>query len=117
MKVKEPTSEFTFISAQDDELGMTHVKLQQQVKGVTVYGAYVMIHGQNKNYDFLNGSYFPTIDLDKTTPSFDIQMSKTIVRNELGEKPEYTDNIKLLFENYNDDAKLVVYPVLPAAGS
>ena len=110
MKIKEPTREFTFISAQDDELGMTHIKLQQQVKGVPVYGAYVMIHGQNKNYDFLNGSYFPTINLDKTTPSFDIQMSKTIVRNELGEKPEYTDNIKLLFENYNDDAKLVVYP-------
>jgi Zn-dependent metalloprotease len=110
MKIKEPTNEFTLISAQDDELGMTHVKLQQQVKGVPVYGAYVMVHGQNQNYDFLNGTYFPTIDLDKTTPSFDTQMSKNIVRNELGEKPDYSDNIKLLFENYNDDSKLVVYP-------
>jgi len=110
MKIKDPSNEFTLISVQDDELGMTHVKFQQQVKGLPVYGAYIMIHGQNQNFDFLNGSYFSTIDLDKTTPSFDIQMSKSIVRNELGVKPEYSDNIKSLFENYIDESKLVVYP-------
>jgi len=110
MKIKNPNNEFSLISAQEDDLGMTHIKLQQQVNGIPVYGAYVMVHGQNQTFDFLNGTYFPTIELEKTSPSYDMEQSKIIVRNELGEKPIYTDNVKLLFENYKEDSELVVYP-------
>lgn len=110
MRIKNPLNEFAFISTEEDELGMTHIKLQQQVNGIPVYGANIMIHGENQNFDFLNGTYFPTIKMEKTAPSFDIDQSKVIVRNEIGEKPEYTENINLLFNNNNDDSKLVIYP-------
>ncbi|WP_439882160.1 M4 family metallopeptidase [Pontibacter sp. MBLB2868] len=68
LQVVDPKSEFEVTSVSKDELGQTHVRLQQKYKGVPVYGAQLITHTQNNQISLLNGRHFSTPKVD-TTPS------------------------------------------------
>jgi Zn-dependent metalloprotease len=110
MKIKNPDQEFVVKSVETDDLGMTHVRMQQQVKGIAVYGTEVIIHGKNNNFDFLNGSYFPTIENINIMPALDQIKCLKIVADNISEKPAYADDVKMLFKNLKEKAEMVIYP-------
>ena len=60
MNIGRPDKEFVARAASKDELGMTHVKLDQQWDGIPVYGAQVAIHFNERNEPVqVNGVYAP----------------------------------------------------------
>ena len=109
MKIKNPAEEFVIKSVETDELGTTHVKAHQQFNGISIYGTEIIVHGKNLNFDFLNGSYFPTIANINTQPTIDQARCKKIVEENISIKPQYTENVKLLFKNIQDKVELVIY--------
>lgn len=61
MNVRDPATEFVAQPASHDELGMTHVKFDQQWNGLPVYGAQVVVHFNRENEPMqVNGGYVAT---------------------------------------------------------
>lgn len=59
-----PAEELVLLSEGKDELGMSHVSLSQQYKGIPVFGSELAVHVSAANKIMaVNGSYFPNIDL------------------------------------------------------
>ncbi len=110
MKIKDPSNEFSVESTQTDDLGITHVKLQQKVKNIDVYGAEIMIHGSDQAFDFLNGSYFPTIEMENVTPSFTNDIALIHCINDMGEIQTYKHETDPIFGQLKTSNKLVIYP-------
>lgn len=110
MKIKDPSNEFSIQSTSTDDLGYTHVKLQQKVKNIDVYGAEIIIHGSDQTFDFLNGSYFPTIDMENVTPSLDSELALDYCRSDMGETKMQKHSNDPIFGNLKTNNKLVIYP-------
>jgi Zn-dependent metalloprotease len=110
MKINDPTNEFNVLSTHNDELGMTHVKLQQKIKNVAVYGAQIIIHGTYQTFDFLNGSYYPTIEMSTVTPSFSEDVALQHCMSDLGEIKKYDYEKDPVFKDLKTTNELVIYP-------
>ena len=64
LRLKNPVQELTLERVSSDELGMTHIRMQQQYHGVPVWGAQISIHfDRNSDPFLLTGVYTPTPDL------------------------------------------------------
>ncbi len=109
MKIKNPLKEFVIKSVQTDELGTMHVRANQQMNDIPIYGTEIILHGKNLNFDFMNGSYFPTIENINTLPTINQHECKNIVENSIKSKPGYAENVKMLFRNLKDEAELMIY--------
>ena len=57
------------LNEKTDELGHTHFKIQQQYKGVKVYGGEVWLHGSSGKINLFNGRYRPTPTLENIQPT------------------------------------------------
>ena len=65
----DPASEFILVSEKSDSIGMTHVKFQQHVQDVPVYGAEMVFHfRQNGSLSSVNGAYLRNLSTVVTTP-------------------------------------------------
>ncbi len=89
MNIKNPSQEFKILKDVTDKMNHRHVKFQQQVGGVPIFGAEIVIHGENGKFETMNGRYFPTQKLN-TKPS----ISEQKLNNNL---EEYVDT-KVLYE-------------------
>ncbi|MBK8051809.1 MAG: M4 family metallopeptidase [Saprospiraceae bacterium] len=110
MKINQPEKEFSITSVETDELGMTHVRTRQEKDGVPVYGAEVLMHGRNNSFDFLNGTFYPSIEDLNTKPSLNPALAKQIVEKNLESISAYSDEVKMLFKGIKENSELVVYP-------
>jgi Zn-dependent metalloprotease len=109
MQIKEPTQEFKIKSIEQDALEMTHVRLQQMVKGLPVYGAEIIIHGEGQNFDFLNGTYFPTIEMENVTPVYESHQTISIAETDLGGAVKYENEVSNVGD-LTPKSNLVIYP-------
>lgn len=109
MKIEAPSEEFVISRTETDALHMTHVRLQQHVKGVPVYGAEVIIHGESNRFNFLNGTYFPTIKMESVLPSLKTEEAVHVTVTDLGEMINYDHEIKAAGD-MTPVTNLVIYP-------
>ncbi len=68
MQIEKAAQEFVTHKVETDEIGMTHIRLQQVFKGIPVYGSEVMLHEKNGHIRSLNGRYFPTPKVENLNP-------------------------------------------------
>jgi bacillolysin len=81
--LKDPEHELKVISNETDELGMTHVKYQQEVNGVKIFHGQLIVHfNSDGSIESINGTYYPTPELN-TTPAIDIQTAIGIGKSKL----------------------------------
>jgi bacillolysin len=74
LKITNPKEEFRILNEQTDDLGFSHIKVQQVFKNVPIYGAEAIIHTNKAGVvETLNGRVFPTLT---------INVSATIVGSE-----------------------------------
>ncbi|GEM_PF-3817910 len=75
LNIREPVEGFFAEKVTRDELGMTHVVLQQQYHGAPVWGAEIGVHYNKNNEPIqLSGVYAPTpINMDGSQPEIDRQ--------------------------------------------
>ncbi len=66
MQLPDAQDMFKVQSVDRDDLGMVHVRMQQVFQSIPVFGGQVILHGDDKGFDFLNGRYFL---IGNSTPS------------------------------------------------
>ncbi len=110
--IAEPPAEFVVKSAETDQLGNTHVRLEQVYLGVPVYGGEVIAHTRNGSFEMLNGRYYPTPQIATVVPAVDAARAVESVKKSIGLeniKPgPVTDELKL-FKSEPFKADLVIY--------
>jgi len=109
MKMKNVQESFKLISMVKDDLGLNHVKFKQMFKGVQVYGAEIIIHGDEAGFDFLNGVYFADVFLENVVPNITKDKADIIVQSDLGELTEYDFEIDNLLPHERVKSSLVIY--------
>jgi bacillolysin len=87
MQIKNSADEFVEYNRQTDDLGITHVRMQQTWSGYKVWGAQIVVHEQNGKVNRMNGRYFPTPTLDLTQANISepqaIQIAKADVETKI----------------------------------
>jgi bacillolysin len=77
MNIKNPAEEFEVTRLETDELGQSHVRMQQKFGGIPVWGGEVIVHERNGAISIMNGVYFPTPSVLELIPS----VGKTVAEN------------------------------------
>lgn len=63
--IKNPQQELTPVSNFIDQLSMTHVKYQQQINGIEILDAQLIVHiNSDGSIESVNGRYFPTPEIN-----------------------------------------------------
>ena len=120
MKISNPEDEFTINNIMDDGNGIAHVRMSQKWNNIPVYGAEIILHSTDGDFDFMNGRYYvkPT-DLI-TSISINEAASINLVKADLGvEKLDFSkfDQIfnipaiksELVYYRINDNFKLAYH--------
>ena len=69
LNIEDATVAFSVNNVQVEDSGRQHVRMQQLVNGIPVYGAEVILHLKNDQVYLFNGRYFPEETLNTTAPN------------------------------------------------
>lgn len=112
LRMKDARNEFIIRSQQYDELGISHVKLQQVYQGIPIFGGEIYLHSSGNQIGLYNGNAYPTPTLNNVTPSVDAFQAQLTVIMDVSKHAIYrelNENQKTLL-NYNGPIhELVVY--------
>ncbi|MEM6380629.1 MAG: hypothetical protein AAF705_20770, partial [Bacteroidota bacterium] len=64
LKIANPSEEFVVVGQKEDQLGKTHITLEQRFGGLPVYGAEIKIHLDGDQVELMNGQYYATPQLN-----------------------------------------------------
>jgi len=75
LKIHSPQDELDIQAIEKDELGQVHVKLQQYIQGVKVYGAEIWLHQNQQQIELMNGYLYPSPQLQNMLPTLTEQQA------------------------------------------
>lgn len=110
--IAQPAAEFRAKSAETDEQGNLHVRLEQHYQGIPVYGGEVIAHTKQGAFELLNGRYYPTPKLSTTTPAVSAgeAVQKIAAHYAPGQlKTGWTDEERQLVGGAEAKSELVIY--------
>jgi len=67
--INDPEKEFTIENIALEPNGRAHIKMNQQYKGIPIWGAEIILHAQAGLINKMNGNYFKTPDMQNGAPS------------------------------------------------
>jgi Zn-dependent metalloprotease len=70
LRLKNPAEELSLISSETDENGITHLRMEQKYRGISIYGGELRVHIKDNQVTSLNGCSFKTPNIS-ITPAFD----------------------------------------------
>ncbi len=110
MQIKNVEQEFVSTKISEDDLGFTHIRMQQMHKGIPVFGSEITLHANRGKVRNLTGRYYPTSTLQDLTPSIDFLAGKDLA---LADLANHTKVSKLNEEAQkyigDETAELVIY--------
>ena len=89
--IKNPAAEFIATTETLDEQGNYHVRFQQMLGNVPVYGAELIAHSKNGVFQAINGRYYPSPALDQLQTAIDAVRAIEKVKEHLGAAQVKTD--------------------------
>ena len=89
MEIKNPREEFDVKKIETDELGQSHVRMQQKIGNVPVWGSEIIVHERNGRLELMNGNYFPTPSVKSLEPSILKDAAETNVQADLNTKNHF----------------------------
>ncbi len=89
MQVKNPIDEFEIKSIEKDELGQSHVRMQQKFGNLLVWGGEVIVHERGGKIELMNGAYFPTPSVLTLNPTVLKAIAETTVQADLSIKTNF----------------------------
>jgi bacillolysin len=113
LKISNPKEEFKILNDQTDDLGFSHIKVQQVFKKVPIYGAEAIIHTNKSGVvETLNGRIFPTLHMD-VSPSISGSEAIDLALADLRKTSVIQKNgaIGTLLALDKDNAELTILPV------
>jgi bacillolysin len=115
MDIKNPADEFDVKNIDTEELGQSHVRMQQKYNGIPIWGSEVIVHEKQGRIELMNGNYFPTPSLDNTTPTVLQEAAENTVKADLEAKGGFKvldENSKKYIENGKQfRSELVIFHV------
>ena len=112
MKIQNPDKEFSVENIWEDDLGYTHIRMQQYFHGLEVFGGEILLHGSKGMINRFNGTYYPTPDVSDFNPEIQDQQAIDIVIQDVSTLTSYTPLSEELKSFYNYDGpetKLIIY--------
>ena len=116
LRIANPSDEFQNISIKVDELGQTHIKMQQVYKGVKVYGSEVVLHlDKKRQVQVFNGRSKATPQLNSVAPKISVEQAISSIENDLG-KPlsslaSSKSGLNALLTPSDTEEELIIYLV------
>lgn len=110
--LESPAKELKVISEEQDEVGGTHIRMQQLINEVPIYGAELVLHLKQLAVTSLNGRAFRTQTLD-TTPAFQATNAIELALQDIG-KTSIIQSSGLtgqLLQLQKNEAELIIYPI------
>ena len=86
IQIQKPSEEFVIKSIETDNIGQTHIRLQQVLNKIPVWGSQVIVHETNEQVTFFNGVYFPTPSVKTLQPMVLNPEAEAAVRADLDKK-------------------------------
>lgn len=80
----DPQRELQLVRLEEDPIGMHHVRFQQTVNGVPVFGGQLIVHLRDGFITAVNGMYFPNLQVD-ISPQLTQDEALTIVLEDVGD--------------------------------
>jgi bacillolysin len=109
MKVDDMRISFDLASSETDELGIDHYRFTQKYNGVPIYGAEIILHGKNGEFDFLNGNYHPIFELASVVPSLSADQAMAACVTDRGTAMKYQHFLGPLADQMKETKTLVIY--------
>ncbi len=113
LHVSMPRQEFIVENQSTDELGITHIKMQQVYKGIPVYNGGIILHARSGQVDLLTGLPFPTPGLTELAPVVTSPEAAGIALSDLTRHTavrELDANQRSLLSYQGPVSELVIYP-------
>lgn len=108
MKIKDDKITFELSDQSKDELGIDHLRFIQQYNGVPIFGAEIIVHGKNGEFDFLNGNYYSSASVN-TIPALTEDQAINAMVSDRGESVKYKNFLGPLTKLMKDQKELVIY--------
>lgn len=109
-KISNPHAQLKIISTTTDELGMTHVTVQQEKNNVPVYGSQLKIHFRaDGSLATVNGSFVPNINDLKLQPTVSEYEATRMAKNHLQEYVSLSDEEFQKLDIEPSATQLVIY--------
>ncbi len=107
LEIRDPKQEFTIQRSETDELGQTHIRLQQVFNTVPIYGAEVILHASQGQINVFNGTSYATPTLKSVTPSLNTTLALNKVQEDLRAK-------KVKINTLTEKEKTLVSKITPS---
>ena len=91
MSIKDPVEEFEVKSTETDEMGHTHVRMQQKFGNLPVWGSEIILHERGGKLNLLNGSYYPTPSVLSLEPTVSMASATDAVKADLEKIKPFSD--------------------------
>ncbi len=88
INIDQPENEFSITNTQTDAQGHLHVRLQQSLEGIKIYGSEIILHSNATDFQLFNGRYFPTPQLDIRQQNITQAQAEQTVQIEITEETE-----------------------------
>lgn len=109
LQVNQPDQEFILGQEEQDAQGNWHIRINQQLEGIPVYGAELILHTKSGQVYMVNGNSFPTPQLETLVPKISQKEALSIAKNEFSNiKSLNTFELSMLPEP-QENAELVIY--------
>ena len=110
LDIKDVEREFKIVDKMEDQIGMTHYKMQQMYQGLEVFSGEVILHQRDAEISHMNGILFSDINLESVQPQFDQNRSIDIAYEELGmNRAKAMENPYNKYLGNEDLSKLLIY--------
>jgi Zn-dependent metalloprotease len=91
LQINSPGEEFRLVTVTSDELGMNHMRMQQEYKGIPVWCSDIYLHSREGYIDLFNGACYPTPDLQNVTPFISGRDAANIAVSDIRNRTSYVD--------------------------
>lgn len=109
LQIQDPNQELVVQSAEMDEIGMTHMQLQQKYKNVPIYGGEIWLHSRNNKIETLNGRNFATPKIASVQPQLSEAKAIELAMADVSKKSIVQKNISNGFIKQNHTTELFIY--------
>ncbi|MEM9830429.1 MAG: M4 family metallopeptidase [Bacteroidota bacterium] len=110
MQIAAPNEEFVPKKQWTDIRNNRHLRLQQQYRGIDVYGSEIIVHANQRAVQGLNGRYMPTPHSLNTNPSVTDTDAIEAALGQLEAVSYLNEKQKKLLQYIGPEAKLVILP-------
>lgn len=109
LQIEDPNQELVVQTTETDEIGMTHMQLQQKYKNIPIYGGEVWLHSKDNKIETLNGRSFPTPKLASIQPQLTEAKAIEFAMADVSKKSVVQKTISNGFIKQDHASELLIY--------